>query len=118
MSDDETQEEESSTELPPEQEDRIVDKVVSKVKDTLNDLFKGPGEPAKEAESETEEEVKEPTSIREIEDDMEAKVRAVMGDITAEEDHKKIHEQLKKEAERPPVQYSKVTRWFWVSEGK
>lgn len=107
----ETETEETETKaLPPEQEDRIVDKVVNKLKEIVL-------APVALVEDETEVEVetptKEPTSVKEIENDMEAQVRAQLKKIGAEEEHAKEHEKLKAETERPPVMVGKITRAMW-----
>ena len=99
--------------LPPEQEERIVTKVVDRVKSVLSDIV-GTPKVAEEEEPEVEEKVtKEPTTVKEIETDMEAQVREALKKIGAEEEHQKQHETLKKEAERPPVQVGRVTRALW-----
>lgn len=111
MSEEEEVHEEHAAALPPEQEDRIVDKVVNKIKEIVL--------PAREADPVDEEiidpdaKVKEPTSVKEIENDMEAQVRTQLKKIGAEEEHAKEHEALKKEAERPPVTVGRVTRALW-----
>lgn len=111
--------EHESTGLPPEQEERIVDKVVSKVRGVISDLT---GSKPVEKPEETEEDTEtppEPTSIKEIEADMESKVREALTKIGADEAHQKEHERLaamKKEPERQPVQMGKVTRWMWGGE--
>lgn len=112
-------EEETTTEtepqakaIPPEQEDRIVDKVVNKIKE----IVLAPGEKLEELtedEDGDEDPVKEPTTVREIENDMEAQVRAQLKKIRAEEDHAAEHEKLKQEPEREPVTVGKVTRALW-----
>ena len=101
--------------LAPEDEDRIVDKVVDRVKAVLTDLV---GKPKAEVEGEGEAEVeveakKEPSTVKEIETDMEAQVRKQLAKIMADEEHAKDHEKLKKEPERPPVTVGKVTRFLW-----
>jgi hypothetical protein len=99
--------------LPPEQEERIVTKVVDRVKSVLSDIV-GTPKVAEEEEPEVEEKVtKEPTTVKEIETDMEAQVREALKKIGAEEEHQKQHETLKQEAERPPVQVGRVTRALW-----
>jgi hypothetical protein len=106
----ESVETETNAALPPEQEDRIVDKVVNRIKD----IVMAPAEVLDEAtDDEPEKPAKEPTSVKEIENDMEAQVRAQLKKIGAEEEHAKEHESLKKEAERPPVQVGRVTRALW-----
>ena len=104
------EETETAAELPPEQEDRIVDKVIAAVKGVLTQ----PKEVAEEIPEEAPEKVtKEPTTVKEIETDMEAQVREALKKIGAEEEHQKQHETLKQEAERPPVQVGRVTRALW-----
>ncbi len=97
--------------IPPEQEDRIVDKVVNKIKE----IVLAPGEVIEDKADEVVEDapVKEPTTVKEIENDMEAQVREALKKIGAEEEHAKEHEKLKAEAERPPVQVGRVTRALW-----
>lgn len=97
--------------IPPEQEDRIVDKVVNKIKE----IVLAPGEILDEATKDEPDDkpAKEPSSVKEIENDMEAQVRAQLKKIGAEEEHAKQHEALKKEIERPPVQVGRVTRALW-----
>jgi hypothetical protein len=111
MSEEETDE---ATELPPAQEERIVDKVVNRVKQVVSEML-----PAKAAETEPVEEVaepvKEPVTVREIEQDMESQVRAAVEKIGAEKEHAEAHEKIK-EAERAPVQAGKVTRFLWGGE--
>lgn len=105
------EETETAAELPPEQEERIVAKVVSKIKEIVL-----PAEEVVEDEplvEEPEAKVKEPTTVKEIETDMEAQVRAALHKIGAEEEHQKQHETLNKEAERVPVQVGRVTRALW-----
>jgi hypothetical protein len=111
----ETPEPDEKSDLPPEQEERIVEKVVSKVKDTLRDIFPAAksGDPEPDEEPAEVPEEKEPTTVKEIENDMEAQVRAAVEKIGAEEQHKQEHEKLKKEVERAPVQVGKVTRFLW-----
>jgi hypothetical protein len=113
MTDTDTQEVETETKeaaLPPEQEDRIVDKVVNKLKE----IVLAPAALVEDdPEDETEVVTKEPTTVKEIETDMEAQVRAQLKKIGAEEEHAKEHEKLKTEPERPPVQVGRVTRALW-----
>ncbi len=101
--------------LAPEDEDRIVDKVVDRVKAVLTDLVgKLKAEVEGEGVAEVEvEEKKEPSTVKEIETDMEAQVRKALEKIGADEEHAKQHETIKKEAERPPVTVGKVTRFLW-----
>jgi len=99
--------------LPPEQEERIVTKVVDRVKSVLADIVGKPAEVVEEAEPEPEKVVKEPTTVKEIETDMEAQVREALKKIGAEEEHAKEHEKLKAEPERPPVTVGRVTRALW-----
>ncbi len=96
---------------PPEseQEDRIVDKIFNKVKEIV---LQGPGDPDPDPDLDPDP-VKEPTSVKEIENDMEAQVRAQLKKIKAEDDHAAEHEKLKAEPERPPVTVGKVTRALW-----
>ena len=109
-------EETTTTELPPEQETRIVDKVIAAVKG----IIAAPGEVVEETGTDKEVDdkpAKEPTSVKEIENDMEAQVRAALKKIGAEEEHAKEHEKLKEaETERPPVQVGRVTRAIWGAE--
>jgi hypothetical protein len=108
--------EEESTEeneLPPEQEERIVDRVVDKVKSIVADLTGKPATVEEEVEEPPAAAVKEPTTIKEIETDMESQVRAALKKIGAEEEHAKEHEKLKAETERAPVQVGRVTRALW-----
>jgi len=100
---------ETSAELPPEQEERIVDKVIAAVKGVLTQ----PKEVVDDEPVVEEKVTKEPTTVKEIETDMEAQVREALKKIGAEEEHQKQHETLKKEAERPPVQVGRVTRALW-----
>ena len=113
MADDETQEE-TTEELPPEQEERIVDKVVSKVKAVVADLFPPPDtSDPEQVEHEAEGLPKEPTTIKEIESDMEAQVRAALSKIGAEKEHEEQHKKLAQETERTPVRVGKVTNFLW-----
>lgn len=101
--------------LPPEQEDRIVDKVVDKVKGVIADIVGTPKAAVDDDDDDDEEIVKEPTTLREIENDMEAQVRDALDKIRGEEEAaEKIP---KKEAERVPVQVGRVTRALW-GDGK
>src|ERR1700677_424801 len=92
--------EETDDALPPEQEERIVTKVVDRVKAVIGDIVGAPKEVADDP-AEPEVKVKEPTTVKEIETDMEAQVREALKKIGAEEEHAKEHEKLKAEPERP-----------------
>jgi hypothetical protein len=109
----EPEEEVDDDALPPEQEERIVTKVVDRVKSVLSDIVGAPSKDAEPVEEELAAPAKEPTTVKEIETDMEAQVREALKKIGAEEEHQKQHETLKKEAERPPVQVGRVTRALW-----
>lgn len=102
---------EVETELPPEQEDRIVDKVVSKLKEIV--LAPAALLEDETEDDETEKTTKEPTSVKEVETDMEAQVRKELAKIKAEDDHAAEHEKLKAEPEREPVMVGRVTRALW-----
>lgn len=111
MSDSEEEHEHDETvKLDPEERKSIVREVI----DAVKDIVKAPEAVTEEATEEpTEEKVKEPTTIREIEADAESAVREALKKVTAEEEHAKQHETLKKEIERPPIQYGKMTRALW-----
>ena len=102
--------------LPPEQEERIVDKVVRKVKEVLG----ASGEVAEEGESGGSEEGEQtgseddvPSSPRQVEASTEGQVREALRAIQAEEQHAQEHERIKKETERQPVSVSRITRAIW-----
>lgn len=97
--------------LPPEQEDRIVDRVVSKIKEVVL----APGAALDELDDDDDDDppAKEPTSVKEIETDMESQVRQQLKKIKAEDEHAAEHEKLKAEPEREPVMVGRVTRALW-----
>lgn len=96
--------------LPPEQEDRIVDRVVNQIKE----IVLPPKAALDDALTDDEEkEPKEPTSVKEIETDMESQVREQLKKIRAEGDHAAEHEKLRAEPEREPVTVGRVTRVLW-----
>jgi hypothetical protein len=99
--------------LPPEQEERIVTKVVDRVKSVLSDIVGAPKEVETETEEVPEKGTKEPSTVKEIETDMEAQVREALKKIGAEEEHAKEHEKMKQEPEREPIQVGRVTRALW-----
>lgn len=113
MSEETPEETEPEDALPPEQEERIVDKVVDRVKSVISDIVGKPAELEDEVEEEPEKTAKEPTTVKEIETDMEAQVREALKKIGAEEEHQAEHQKLKAETERVPVQVGRVTRALW-----
>ena len=111
----ETTTETTDTELPLEQETRIVDKVVDKVKGVIKEIV---GEPAPDEEvedgvSDGNLEPSEPSTPRQQESQMKELVRAELAKIGAAEEQSKINEHVKKEMERPPVAMKKVTQFLW-----
>lgn len=103
--------------LPAEQEDRIVDKVVSRIKPLLEDarrtvLGDRDSHAGPEDGEEEDEPAAEPSSPRQIEAVAEDAVRAAVERISSEKEHEEHHKHLK-EAERPPQQFSKLTKALW-----
>lgn len=111
--------EEATAGIDPEQEDRIVNRTVEAVKEELRGLVAevvggvGKKPPVEEEEGPAEKATVEPsTSQREIEILSEEQVRAAVERITADKEHAEHHAHLK-EAERPPQQFSRITKAIW-----
>ena len=94
--------------------EEIARKVASEVARTvLGDRtgHDGPAETGEEGGG-GEDEAPEPSSPRQIEAASEDAVRAAVERIAAERDHEEHHKHLK-EAERPPQQFSRLTKALW-----
>lgn len=105
------------SELPPAQEDRIVDKVVSKIKEIVGPAGASSGETPSAP----------PAGPAATERDMEDQVRrGVEKEITARERknaaaearrlHDEEHERMRSLVETPPKVYSKLTTALWGSD--
>lgn len=104
--------------LSPAEEERLTDKIVNKVKELIEEVKTVTGRPpsgdgeggdGSEAEAPAS---PEPSTSREVEADAEDKVRAAVERITAEKEHAAEHAKIK-ELERPPQQFSRLTKALW-----
>jgi hypothetical protein len=108
---------EVESEIPPAQEDRIVDRAVSKLRKVIQDLIPVPDtKDPEQVEHEAADLPAEPTTTREIEKDLESQVRAAMQKIHAGDEHEEEHKKIKQEIERPPMTFNRVTKFLWGSE--
>ena len=100
---------------PPDPEDEsFAARVEQSVRKALGGLIgkgevkveEGKKEPAKE-------EPAQPATAKQEEANAEDTVRAALTKITADDEHAREHERLKKEAERQPVTVGRLTRALW-----
>lgn len=110
------------SEVPPEQEDRIVDKVVAKVRDVFQEIVGAGG--GSDDGGDASPTSHAPAGPAATEADMERQVReGVAKEITARERktqrqaaaeaHEAEHEKMRSLVETPPKTYSKLTTAMW-----
>lgn len=103
--------------LSPAEEERLTDKIVGKVRQLIDEVKTATGRPpaGDDEGGDGSEEVAqppEPSTSREIEAASEDAVRAAVERIAAEKEHAAEHAKIK-ELERPPQQFSRLTRALW-----
>lgn len=123
--DEEQHDHDAKAEVPPEQEDRIVDKVVTKVREVFDEIVGAGGRSDSGGDESPTSQA--PAGPAAQEADMERQVReGVKREITAREkqtarqaaaaEHEAEHERMRALVETPPKTYSKLTSTIWGSD--